>query len=65
MLMRDQLTHRGLAALAKRYGGIFHLHMVVISDRDAARNVLQIPSRASLKKLQILQDYDVDDQQRQ
>ncbi|TYK16695.1 cytochrome P450 84A1-like [Cucumis melo var. makuwa] len=47
MLLRHQLTHRGLAALAKRYGGIFHLrigfvHMVVISDPDAARNVLQV-----------------------
>ncbi|KAA0064209.1 amino acid permease 3-like [Cucumis melo var. makuwa] len=53
MLMRDQLTHRGLAALAKRYGGIFHLHigfvhMVVISDPDAARNVLQAAHRLKI-----------------
>ncbi|KAE8705011.1 Cytochrome P450 84A1 [Hibiscus syriacus] len=27
MLMMDQLTHRGLAKLAHRYGGIFHLKM--------------------------------------
>lgn len=47
MLMMDQLTHRGLANLAKQYGGIFHLrmgflHMVAISDADAARQVLQV-----------------------
>lgn len=47
MLMMDQLTHRGLANLAKKYGGIFHLrmgflHMVAISDADAARQVLQV-----------------------
>ncbi|KAJ1408829.1 Cytochrome P450 [Sesbania bispinosa] len=47
MLMMDQLTHRGLANLAKQYGGIFHLrmgflHMVAISDPDTARQVLQV-----------------------
>ncbi|TKY70450.1 coniferylaldehyde 5-hydroxylase [Spatholobus suberectus] len=47
MLMMEQLTHRGLANLAKRYGGVFHLrmgflHMVAISDPDAARQVLQV-----------------------
>jgi ferulate-5-hydroxylase len=47
MLMMDQLTHRGLANIAKQYGGIFHLrmgflHMVAISDADAARQVLQV-----------------------
>lgn len=47
MLMMDQLTHRGLAALAKQYGGVFHLrmgflHMVAISDPEAARQVLQV-----------------------
>lgn len=47
MLMMDQLTHRGLATLAKQYGGIFHLrmgfiHMVAVSDPDAARQVLQV-----------------------
>ncbi|RDX91294.1 Cytochrome P450 84A1, partial [Mucuna pruriens] len=47
MLMMDQLTHRGLGALAKQYGGIFHLrmgflHMVAISDPEAARQVLQV-----------------------
>jgi len=25
MFMMDQLTHRGLATLAKQYGGVFHL----------------------------------------
>ncbi|CAI9754216.1 unnamed protein product [Fraxinus pennsylvanica] len=43
----DQLTHRGLARLAKKYGGIFHLrigflHMVAISSPDIARQVLQV-----------------------
>ncbi|KAK7307501.1 hypothetical protein VNO77_40628 [Canavalia gladiata] len=47
MLMMDQLTHRGLANLAKQYGGIFHLrmgflHMVAISDPNTARQVLQV-----------------------
>ncbi|KAK7309330.1 hypothetical protein RJT34_05962 [Clitoria ternatea] len=47
MLMMDKLTHRGLATLAKQYGGVFHLrmgflHMVAISDADAARQVLQV-----------------------
>ncbi|GER35092.1 cytochrome P450 [Striga asiatica] len=46
MGLMGQLTHRGLAQLAKRYGGIFHLrmgflHMVAISSPDAARQVLQ------------------------
>ncbi|CAN0861500.1 Cytochrome P450 84A1 [Linum grandiflorum] len=48
MLMMDQLTHRGLANLAKQYGdGIFHLkmgtlHMVTVSSADVARQVLQV-----------------------
>ncbi|KAK7406773.1 hypothetical protein VNO78_08404 [Psophocarpus tetragonolobus] len=47
MFMMDQLTHRGLAKLAKQYGGILHLrmgflHMVAISDPEAARQVLQV-----------------------
>lgn len=47
MSMMNQLTHRGLAALAKQYGGIFHLkmgylHMVAISSAETARQVLQI-----------------------
>ncbi|KAK8637420.1 hypothetical protein V6N13_064839 [Hibiscus sabdariffa] len=46
MLMMDRLTHRGLAKLAHRYGGIFHLkmgylHMVAISNPEMARQVLQ------------------------
>lgn len=45
--LTDQLTHRGLAKLAKKYGGILHLrmgflHMVAISSPDAARQVLQV-----------------------
>lgn len=47
MSMMDQLTHRGLAKLASKYGGVFHLkmgflHMVAISDPDSARQVLQV-----------------------
>lgn len=47
MTMMDQLTHRGLAKLANKYGGVLHLrmgflHMVAISDADAARQVLQV-----------------------
>nr|KYP76058.1 Cytochrome P450 84A1 [Cajanus cajan] len=47
MNMLEQLTHRGLATLAKQYGGVFHLrigflHMVTISDAEAARQVLQL-----------------------
>ncbi|CAK9320721.1 unnamed protein product [Citrullus colocynthis] len=47
MLMMDQLTHRGLANLATRYGGIFHmrmgfLHTVTVSNPDIARQVLQV-----------------------
>ena len=44
--MMAQLTHRGLAQLAKQYGGLIHLkiglhHMVVVSTPDMAREVLQ------------------------
>ncbi|CAN1813942.1 Cytochrome P450 84A1 [Linum perenne] len=47
MLMMDQLTHRGLAKLAKQYGGIFHLkmgnlNMVTVSSPEVARQVLQV-----------------------
>jgi ferulate-5-hydroxylase len=43
----NQLTHRGLAKLAKEYGGIFHLrigflHMVAVSSPEIARQVLQV-----------------------
>ncbi|KAH6799535.1 hypothetical protein C2S51_036019 [Perilla frutescens var. frutescens] len=46
MGLMNQLTHRGLAALAKQYGGVLHLrmgllHIVAISSPDAARQVLQ------------------------
>ncbi|XP_054785475.1 cytochrome P450 84A1-like [Prosopis cineraria] len=46
MLMLHQLTHRGLARLAKKYGGLFHLrmgivHIVVVSSADMAHEVLQ------------------------
>ncbi|KAL6583240.1 hypothetical protein OROMI_005318 [Orobanche minor] len=47
MGMSDQLTHRGLANLAKQYGGIFHLRMgfldmVAVSSPHVARQVLQV-----------------------
>lgn len=47
MLMMDQLTHRGLAKLAQKYGGVFHLkmgyvHKIVISGPEEARQVLQV-----------------------
>ncbi|PPD68927.1 hypothetical protein GOBAR_DD34191 [Gossypium barbadense] len=43
----EQLTHRGLAKLAQKYSGIFHLrmgylHMVAISNPEMARQVLQV-----------------------
>lgn len=42
----SQLNHRGLAALAQTYGGLFHLkvgkvHMVAVSTAETAREVLQ------------------------
>ncbi|EPS73804.1 ferulate 5-hydroxylase, partial [Genlisea aurea] len=45
--MMDQLTHRGLAKLAEKYGGVLHLrigylHTVAISSAEAARQVLQV-----------------------
>nr|AAS92625.1 coniferylalcohol 5-hydroxylase [Centaurium erythraea] len=47
MTMMDQLTHRGLAKLAGKYGGILHLrmgfvHTVAVSSPDIARQVLQV-----------------------
>lgn len=47
MLMMDQLTHRGLASLAKKYGGILHLkmgfgHTIAISSPEMAKEVLQV-----------------------
>ncbi|XP_015903025.3 cytochrome P450 84A1 [Ziziphus jujuba] len=47
MTMMDQLNCRGLAKLAKQYGGIFHLrmgylHIMVVSSPDVARQVLQV-----------------------
>lgn len=46
MDLMDQLSHRGLANLAKKYGGLFHLrmgflHMVAVSNPEAAKQVLQ------------------------
>lgn len=47
MGLMGQLTHHGLANLARKHGGIFHLrmgfiHMVVVSSPDMARQVLQV-----------------------
>ena len=46
LMMMGQLTHRGLAALAERYGGLLHLrlgrrHVFVVSTAEYAREVLQ------------------------
>ncbi|CAN0924801.1 Cytochrome P450 84A1 [Linum grandiflorum] len=43
----DQLTHHGLAKLAKQYGGLFHLrmgniHMMTVSTSDIAKQVLKV-----------------------
>ncbi|XP_030523760.1 cytochrome P450 84A1-like [Rhodamnia argentea] len=51
MLMLDQMTHRGLAGLARKYGGLFHLrmgslHMVAVSSPEHARQVLQVQDHA-------------------
>lgn len=47
MMIMDQLTHRGLAKLAEKYGGVMHLkmgyiHKIVISGPEEARQVLQV-----------------------
>ncbi|KAJ4803491.1 Cytochrome P450 84A1 [Rhynchospora pubera] len=47
MLMMGELTHRGLAALAERYGGLLHLrlgflHAFAVSTPEMARQVLQV-----------------------
>jgi len=46
MMIMDQLTHRGLAALADLYGGLLHLrlgqlHAFAVSTPEYAREVLQ------------------------
>ncbi|KAK9062037.1 hypothetical protein SSX86_019221 [Deinandra increscens subsp. villosa] len=47
LLMMDQLTHRGLARLSEKYGGIIHLkmgfrHTIAVSSPEMAKQVLQI-----------------------
>ncbi|KAL8231062.1 hypothetical protein R6Q57_000840 [Mikania cordata] len=47
MLMMDQLTHRGLAKLAEKYGGILYLkmgfsHTVAVSSPEIVRQILQV-----------------------
>ncbi|KAJ3690272.1 hypothetical protein LUZ61_019436 [Rhynchospora tenuis] len=47
MLMMSELTHRGLASLAERYGGLLYLrlgflHAFVVSTPDMARQVLKV-----------------------
>ncbi|KAJ3700470.1 hypothetical protein LUZ61_004175 [Rhynchospora tenuis] len=47
MLMMGELTHRGLAALSERYGGLIYLrlgflHAFAISSPQMAREVLQV-----------------------
>ncbi|VVB09658.1 unnamed protein product [Arabis nemorensis] len=46
MKLQNQLNHRGLAELAKKYGGILHLqmgkiHIVSVSTAEMAREILQ------------------------
>ncbi|KAJ0733217.1 putative cytochrome P450 [Helianthus annuus] len=46
-MMMDQLTHRGLARLAEKYGGILHLkmgfsHTIAVSSPKMAREILQV-----------------------
>lgn len=47
MLMMDQLTHRGLATLGEKYGGLFHLkmgfsHTIAVCSPEIAKEVLQV-----------------------
>lgn len=47
MKLQNQLNHRGLADLAKNYGGILHLqmgkiHIVAASTAEMAREILQV-----------------------
>ncbi|KAJ8631510.1 hypothetical protein MRB53_024833 [Persea americana] len=47
MLMINQLTHRGLARLSRRYGGIVYLrlgslHAIDVSTPEMARQILQV-----------------------
>ncbi|KAM3299565.1 hypothetical protein ACQJBY_040858 [Aegilops geniculata] len=51
MTLVDQLTHRGLAALAKQYGGLLHLrlgrlHVFAVSTPEYAREVLHVQDAA-------------------
>ncbi|CAD6254295.1 unnamed protein product [Miscanthus lutarioriparius] len=51
MMLMGQLTHRGLAVLAERYGGLLHLsvgrrHVFVVSTVEYAREVLQAQDAA-------------------
>lgn len=52
MNLKNQLTHRGLAELAKQYGGLLHLHMgririVAASTAEMAREILQVSKYSS------------------
>lgn len=45
--LKNQLSHRGLAELAKQYGGLLHLqmgkiHIVAVSTAEMAREILQV-----------------------
>ncbi|XP_018483847.1 cytochrome P450 84A1 [Raphanus sativus] len=47
MKLKNQLNHRGLAELAKQYGGLLHLqmgkiHIVAASTAEMAREILQV-----------------------
>lgn len=45
--LKDKLSHRGLAELAKQYGGLLHLqmgkiHIIAVSTAEMAREILQV-----------------------
>lgn len=63
LMMKDQMNHRGLAKLAERYGGLFHLkigfvHVMVVSRPEEARQVLQVQDKIfSNRPVSIAIDY--------
>ncbi|MFS7983560.1 putative cytochrome P450 [Helianthus anomalus] len=52
----DQLSHCGLAHLAEKYGGIFHIkmgfnHTIVVSSPEMAREILQVQDHIFANRL--------------
>ncbi|OMO57014.1 Cytochrome P450 [Corchorus capsularis] len=53
MMMMDQLTHRGLAKLAQKYGGIFHMKMgeeAKVNESDDLQNAIKL-TRENIKAI--------------